>query len=333
MRTPSALIVLVVCLLACTVLVVGQSDPTGGGLDPATTPAPLPTRAPRPAPFNILSGEGITAEVYFESLPQGETRLIRVYGRSAAGSPLSEVRARFLGEDLLIAFYTISADENPMLSGFWGILAAGMEQRTGPGELIVYGTYADGTTTSLTAAIPITLGGFITQDVVVPPDRTYLLDTETERTELARLASVYSTVTPERRWDADGFMLPIPAALTSPFGAFRTFNATLSTRHTGWDIRSTLGQPVMATAAGVVVYAGFQEIRGDYVLVDHGYGVFSGYAHLATTHVTRGQQVTRGQVIGTVGESGRVSGPHFHWEMAVNGQWIDSVTFLEMWQP
>ena len=161
----------------------------------------------------------------------------------------------------------------------------------------------------------------------------YLLDTETERNELARLESMLTTVTPERIWDETGFQMPILAALTSPFGAFRSFNSTLNTRHTGWDIRTTLGTPVMASAAGRVVYAGELEIRGNYVLIDHGYGVYSGYAHFTTTHVTRGQMVEKGQIIGTTGDTGRTSGPHFHWEMAVNGNWVNCVQFLEMWQP
>ncbi|QYU68492.1 M23 family metallopeptidase [Leptolyngbya sp. 15MV] len=73
--------------------------------------------------------------------------------------------------------------------------------------------------------------------------------------------------------------------------------------------------------------------RGNYVLIDHGYGIYSGYAHLGTMHVTRGQDVTRNQVLGTVGDTGRVSGPHFHWEMAVNGNWVDSVQFIQLWMP
>ncbi|MCS7070052.1 MAG: hypothetical protein NZM00_00985, partial [Anaerolinea sp.] len=233
-----------------------QTDPTGGGLDPVTTPAPLPTRGPRPLPSGVFTADGLTLELFLQNLPQGETRLMRVYGQNAAGSPLAEVRARFLDDDL-IEFYTLPEQTDPALAGFWGILAAGMEQRTGPNaELIVYGVFADGTRASLTTTIPIVLGGFITQNVTVPPDRVYLLDAETERTELARLASLYDPVTPERRWDETGFQLPILSALTSPFGAFRIFNGTLSTRHTGWDIRTTLGQPVLASAAGRVIFAG-----------------------------------------------------------------------------
>ena len=291
-----------------------------GGMDPVTTPAPLPTRMPRPAVYLNTEKDGIELHFYFQAIPQGETRLARV-----VGDDIASVRARWL--NTLIDFY-------PMDDGFYGLLAVGMEQRTGrENPLDVFVTKTDGTRVTLNTTVEIVLGNFITQDVVIPPDKGYLLDPETERNELARLESMFTNVTLERMWDETGFQMPILAALTSPFGAFRSFNSTLNTRHTGWDIRTTLGTPVMASAAGRVVYAGQLEIRGNYVLIDHGYGVYSGYAHFTTTHVTRGQMVEKGQIIGTTGDTGRTSGPHFHWETSVNGNWVNSIQLLELWQP
>jgi murein DD-endopeptidase MepM/ murein hydrolase activator NlpD len=75
------------------------------------------------------------------------------------------------------------------------------------------------------------------------------------------------------------------------------------------------------------------DIRGNFVAVDHGYGIYSTYSHLSMIHVTRGQQVVKGQIIGLTGDTGRSSGPHFHWEMAVNGEFVDSVQFTETWLP
>jgi hypothetical protein len=296
------------------------TEDTGGGMDPVTTPAPLPTRMPRPAVYLIAENGDVQLHFYFQALAQGETELARVVGDNIAS-----VRARWL--DRLIDFY-------PMEDGFYGLLAVGMETPTGRNNALdVFVTRDDGTRVTLNTTVEIVLGGFIRQSVTIPPEKGFLLDPETERNELARLESIFTTSTPERMWDETGFQLPILAALTSPFGAFRSFNGTLNTRHTGWDIRTTLGNPVMASAAGRVVYAGRQEIRGSYVVIDHGYGVYSGYAHFSTTHVTRGQSVEKGQILGTTGNSGRTSGPHFHWEMAVNGNWVDSVQFLELWQP
>ena len=213
------------------------------------------------------------------------------------------------------------------------MISVDIEQSPHTYPLDVFVTYADGTRSAINTEVPVVLGDFIRQDVIIPPDKAFLIEPETERNELARLESIFSTVTLERGWDETGFQMPILATLTSPFGAFRTFNSTLNTRHTGWDIRTTLGTPIMASAGGVVAYAGLMDIRGNYVVVNHGYGIFSGYAHMSQVHVTRGQPVTKGQIIGMTGDTGRTSGPHFHWEMAVNGEWVDSVQFIEMWMP
>lgn len=340
MRTPRLLyriLLAALCAFALGVIVVSAQDepptddPTGGGLDPITTPAPLPTRIPRSAPEQVIRQDGVTVEVFFDTLPQGKTGLVHIHGANLSGSPVIGARARFL--DTLTDFYPMpdeSAEE-----GVWGLLSASMEQttRTQGYDLALFVSFADGTRISVNTTIPVTLGGFITQIVTVPPDRAALLDIETERNELSRLESLFAPITLERYWDETGWQMPIASSLTSQFGAFRTFNNTLNTRHTGWDIRSTLGQPVLASAAGRVVYAGSLEIRGNYVLIDHGYGIYSGYAHLGTSHVTRGQDVAKDQVLGTVGDTGRVSGPHFHWEMAVNGNWVDSVQFIQLWMP
>lgn len=322
-----ALLSLVLLILAVAPLIAQDQPPPAeptaeSGLDavPPGTPLPLPTRGARPASFLIAENDRAQLHFFFQALAQGETQLMRVIGRDIAN-----VRALFVGD--LIDFFAFEDD-------FYGLIAAGMEQTTGRNNpLAVYVTFNDGTRTTLETNVEIVQGGFIRQQVTLAPDKGYLLDTETERGELARLESLTARISSERLWDETGFQLPILAALTSPFGAFRTFNGALNTRHTGWDIRTTLGQPVMASAAGTVVFAGMLPIRGSYVLIDHGFGVFTGYAHFSTTHVTRGLDVAKGQIIGTAGDSGRTSGPHFHWELAVNGDWVDSVQFVELWMP
>jgi murein DD-endopeptidase MepM/ murein hydrolase activator NlpD len=292
------------------------------GLDAVVgTPQPLPTMGERPAPSLVVPGTRATLNLYFPTLAQGTVGLIEV-----AGDDVTAASATWL--DGFIDFFAVED------VGRFALLSVGIEQnprRDYP--LSVSVAYDDGTRETLSASVEIVTGGFIRQEVTLAPDKGHLLDSETERAELARMESIFARSTPEYHWDDQGFTLPIPAALTSPFGAFRVFNSTLSTRHTGWDIRCTTGTPIFASAAGRVIYAGTLPIRGNHVIVDHGYGVYSGYSHLSVTYVTRGQEVTREQVVGMAGSTGRTSGPHFHWEMAVNGQWIDSVQFLRMWLP
>ena len=288
--------------------------------EPTDTPETVLTLtpAPRPAPTTVVTEGNATLELLFEGIPQGQVGVAHVMGEGIAGA-----RARFLNQ--LVDFFPMDGD------GFYGLLSVGMEQNPRVYDLDVFVWYADTTRATIHAQVDVPVGDFIRQNVTIPPDKAFLLDTELERMELARLESIDGNVTPQRMWNS--FRLPLPAALTSPFGAFRTFNQTLQTRHTGWDMRSTLGMPVMASAAGQVAYAGWMEIRGNYVMLDHGYGVYSGYAHLAQIHVTRGQTVAEGQILGTTGNTGRTSGPHFHWEIAVNGEWVDAVQFLSMWKP
>lgn len=286
------------------------------------TPEPLPTMGERPAPSQTIGGTNATLTLYFPNLAQGTVGLIEVNGANVTAASATWL-------DGLIEFFI--ADET---DGQYALLAVGMEQtprRDYP--LSVSVLYNDGTRETLTASVEIVLGGFIRREVIIPPDKGFLLDAETETAELARLESLFVAVSPERLWDDAGFIVPIPSALTAPFGEFRVFNSTLNTRHTGWDVRCTTGTPVFASAAGRVAFAGALPIRGNYVVIDHGYGVYSGYAHLSVTNVTRGQDISREQVIGMTGNTGRTSGPHFHWEMAVNGEWIDSVQFLRMWMP
>jgi hypothetical protein len=291
---------------------------------PEATPPTLPPTAtpiPKPLPTSTITQERATLEVYFSTLPQGGTGLVHVYGAGMVGA-----RARFLNE--LIDFFPVEND------GFYGLLAVSMEQNPRRYDLDIFVWYDDETRQTINTQVEVVTGSFIRQDVNLAPDKSYLADPEIERDELARMEGVFSAFTPEKLWDGTGFQLPIPnGELTSPFGAFRSFNQTLQTRHTGWDIRATLGQPVMASAAGTVAYAGLMQIRGSVVVIDHGYGVFSVYCHFSQVHVTRGQSINKGQVLGTVGDTGRTSGPHFHWEVAVNGVYVNASDFINTWMP
>jgi murein DD-endopeptidase MepM/ murein hydrolase activator NlpD len=313
--------------LLCGVWITAAQEATHvpegeGALDEVVgTPQPLPTRQPQPVPSQVIGGERASLVLYFPNLPQGSVGLVQVEGDSVTGAT-----ATWLNR--LIDFFPVEGQ------GWFGLLSVGMEQnprRDYPLQVAVL--RSDGTREILAAQVEVVLGGFIRREVILTHDKGYLLDAESERAELARLESIFALITPIRMWDETGFQLPIAAALTSPFGEFRVFNGTLNTRHTGWDIRCTIGTPVFASARGRVVFAGVMPIRGNHIVIDHGLGVFSGYSHLSVINVTRGQDIEKDQDIGMTGNGGRTSGPHFHWEMAVNGEWVDSVQFLRMWMP
>jgi murein DD-endopeptidase MepM/ murein hydrolase activator NlpD len=284
--------------------------------DAATTATPLP----KPLPVAVLTEGNATLELYFQTIVEGQFGLAHITGPGITGA-----RARFLNQ--LTEFFPLPDD------GFYGLLAVNMEQTPRTYELSVSAQFEDGSSVSFTTQVDIDRGDFIRQDFVVPPDRAYLIDPQIERGEFARLDSIFGAYTAEKQWDSTGFQAPIEAEFTSPFGAFRILNQTVPTRHTGWDLRAAVGTPVMASAAGKVAFAGLLDIRGNYVVIDHGYGIFTGYAHLSQTHVTRGQSIVKGQIIGASGNTGRSNGPHLHWETAINGQWVDSAIFIQTWLP
>lgn len=290
----------------------------------ATAPNVIFAPLPRPNPTSTISGDGLSAELFFEVIEQGRAGLVRVTGEG-----LTEVNALFLNR--VVPFFAVESEPG----AFYGFLVPSMEQAARTYDLEIYGTLGEGDATArvtLQTQVEVELGGFLGESVDLPTDRAYLVSAEVERAEFARLSAVFETLTPEKRWE-DGFQKPINAELTSQFGTVRTLNSTFPTRHTGWDLRAATGTPVHASAAGRVAFAGALDIRGNCIIIDHGQGVFSTYSHFSQVFVTRGQEVARDEIIGLTGSTGRSSGPHLHWEIAVNGEFVDSADFIGMWLP
>jgi murein DD-endopeptidase MepM/ murein hydrolase activator NlpD len=115
-----------------------------------------------------------------------------------------------------------------------------------------------------------------------------------------------------RLWSAP-FARPRPSAITSRFGAGRTFNGRVTTRHLGVDLRGAAGAPVRAANRGVVAATDTFYLGGRIIYLDHGQGIVTAYMHLSKFLVSVGDTVARGQRIGLVGATGRVTGPHLHW--------------------
>jgi murein DD-endopeptidase MepM/ murein hydrolase activator NlpD len=324
-------ITLIVCLAASLLILPAAAQDTETPPAPtldvptATTPegTPEPTLSPtpviRPTARETLSAGDAEIELYFDSIDQGGFGVLHVTGEGVTGAT-----ATWLEEN--IPLFPARDD------GFYGFLTANIEQTAKEYDLEIFVDTASGRK-SATTRVRVSPGGFVRSDFIVPTDRVYLIDPEVERAEFARLSAVFAKSDQERAWDEDGFAPPIFSEYSSPFGELRLLNDVVETRHTGWDMRAATGTPIQASAAGRVAFAGVMDIRGNYVIIDHGFGVFTGYAHFSQIHVTRGQEVTAGQVLGLSGNTGRSSGPHLHWEMTVNGDWIDPADFASAWIP
>jgi len=147
--------------------------------------------------------------------------------------------------------------------------------------------------------------------------------------ESARNQALLSSVTPSRLWSAP-FVAPVPGSPTSSFGRRNVLNGQPRSPHSGTDFRAPTGTPVRAPNAGRVALAEEQYFSGNTVLIDHGLGLFSFLAHLSETSVAEGQAVDRGQVVGKAGATGRVTGPHLHWTVRLNGARIDPLALLAL---
>ena len=144
----------------------------------------------------------------------------------------------------------------------------------------------------------------------------------------SRAVSARALETP-RLWDGV-FQTPREARITSGFGLGREFNGELTSRHTGTDLDGRTGEPVLAANRGVVALVGDFYYAGNVIYLNHGAGLVTAYMHLSETLVAAGDTVTPGQVIGRVGATGRVTGPHLHW-MARHGRvTVDALSLLSL---
>ena len=142
--------------------------------------------------------------------------------------------------------------------------------------------------------------------------------------ELARINAARAVDSPAEGWRQD-FIWPATGRISGRFGSQRIYRGEPGAYHSGVDVAPGAGAPVVAPADGIVVLAGppMFSLEGNLVIVDHGMGLNSAFLHLAQVNVRQGQRVRQGQSIGTVGSSGRATGPHLHWSVKWNDARLD----------
>lgn len=160
-----------------------------------------------------------------------------------------------------------------------------------------------------------------------PPDALDRIARET-----AELNDLWAHSSATKLW-TNPFVRPVPDPANSAFGTRSILNGQPRSPHSGADFNSATGTPIKSPSAGRVVLAGDRYYTGNTVMIDHGLQLFSLFAHLSEIQVKVGDQVAAGDVVGKVGATGRVTGPHLHWSVRLNGARVDPLSLLAVLGP
>ncbi|HEY88443.1 MAG TPA: peptidoglycan DD-metalloendopeptidase family protein [Thermoflexia bacterium] len=174
----------------------------------------------------------------------------------------------------------------------------------------------------------VTPGRFGFERIDVPPGKEALFDPALLRGENALVNMAADLHTPERYWQAP-FDYPVQAAVSSYFGSRRSYGGSYNSYHSGVDFRAATGAPIHTPASGTVVLAEKLTVRGNAVIIDHGWGVSTGYWHLSQIDVEVGQYVSKSEVIGLVGNTGLSTGSHLHWQLWASGEPVDPLQWVD----
>ena len=165
----------------------------------------------------------------------------------------------------------------------------------------------------------------VAQKYVTPPPAVL----EKIKRDRAEIRAAISKVTPVRYWSLP-MLRPVPGVVTSLYGLRRVFNGEERNPHKGVDFDGKEGDPIAALDRGVVVLVADHYYSGNIVVVDHGLGVYSLYLHLSAFNVKVGQRIERGDTVGFIGSTGRVTGPHLHLSFAVLGEMVNGAACIDM---
>lgn len=181
-----------------------------------------------------------------------------------------------------------------------------------------------------TAMVEVQAKDYGTRRITVDPKFMRLTKAQLARhkREMSRQKKVYARNTSTRYWRG-GFIKPVDNVVVGNFGRKSVINGKTRSPHGGVDLRAAKGVPIRASAAGKVALVDDTYFGGKVVLVDHGLGLVSAYRHLSKIKVRIGQKVAKGQVVGLAGSTGRVTGPHLHFDFHLAGARMDPLAWIE----
>lgn len=227
---------------------------------------------------------------------------------------------------------SVTFKQRPLLSHN-GRYYVGIPVKSEPGEQQLAIGFADGS--SMSHNFTVAAKAYPEQHLtiknkkMVNPDPENIARINAEAAQMRKVYRSHNDI-PAEAQSLTPFVQPLRGIVTSPFGRRRVLNGQPRNPHSGLDIAGATGTPITAPAPGVVALTGDFYFNGNAVFVDHGEGLVTMYCHLSAIDVNEGDTVQRGDLLGKVGATGRVTGPHLHWSVSLNGNRVDPITVLAL---
>jgi len=283
------------------------------------------------AKIPLTCGPSVTLKLSTPVSSQGSLLLLEVQSRK----PLTEVTAEWNSKS--VPFWQVSDERSDAtrvaaVDRRQALLGVDLEKPPGTYPLLVHVQTASDKPESCTLRIPVHAGRFATERLQVGKEFVEPSPEQIKRAnqERDRLRAIFDQVTPEKLWDGD-FRVPLDGVTTGGnFGKRRILNGQSGSPHGGVDFPSPTGTPIHAAQSGRVALAQELFFSGNTVVVDHGLGIYTFYGHLSEIDVKVGDRLESGQVLGKVGATGRVTGPHLHWGLTVERARVNPLELVKL---
>jgi murein DD-endopeptidase MepM/ murein hydrolase activator NlpD len=295
----------------------------------ATTLLSFPVLANAKIPQTCVAG--VILNLSAPSSNQGSLLLLEVHSRK----PLAEISAEWNSKNVPFWQDHSAGTDSSNLAATdlrQAILGVDLEKAPGTYPLVVHLQAAGGKPATCTLQIPVRAGKFATERLQVGKEFVEPTPEQIQRAneERDKLRAIFDQVTPEKLWDGD-FRVPLDGVATGGnFGKRRVLNGQPGSPHSGVDFPAVTGTPVHAAQSGRVALAEELFFSGNTVVVNHGLGIYTFYGHLSEIDVKVGDELQSGQVLGKVGATGRVTGPHLHWGLTVERARVNPLQLVKI---
>ncbi|HEX8881897.1 MAG TPA: M23 family metallopeptidase [Candidatus Acidoferrum sp.] len=283
------------------------------------------------AKIPLTCAPAVTVELSAPVSSQGSLLLLEVHSRK----PLTELSAEWNSKN--VPFWPVANERSdsskvPAVERRQALLGVDLEKPPGSYPLLIHVQTAGDQPESCTLEIPVRAGKFAVERLQVGKEFVEPSPDQIKRAneERDKLRAIFDHVTPEKLWGGD-FRVPLDGVTTGGnFGKRRILNGQPGSPHGGVDFPSPTGTLIHATQSGRVALAEELFFSGNTVVVDHGLGIYTFYGHLSEIDVKVGDALESGQVLGKVGATGRVTGPHLHWGLTVERARVNPLDLVKV---